>query len=84
MLANFYRDISRNRTGMRFLLGDTIPGEKINDGLGLDFEFSSQLVDTDLICVAHASLGLSLFRLLRFAFRVCGSSLFSNFFGRCF
>jgi hypothetical protein len=55
MVLNFFRDIFRNRTGVRFLFGDAKPGQKVNDGLRLDFEFARELIDADLICVAHAS-----------------------------
>ncbi len=42
---------------MRLLLRDAISRQKVNDRLGLDLEFAGQLVDSDLICFAHASYG---------------------------
>ncbi len=38
---------------MRLLFGDTKPGQKIDDRLGLDLEFAGQFVNSDLICVGH-------------------------------
>ncbi len=40
---------------MRFLFRYAVPGQEVNDGLGLDLEFAGQLVDSDLICVGHES-----------------------------
>jgi hypothetical protein len=42
---------------VRLLLRDSIARQKVNNRLGLDFEFAGQLVDSDLICFAHASYG---------------------------
>src|ERR671924_1336 len=39
---------------MRLLLRDTETGQKINDRFGLHFQFAGQLVDSDLVRVAHA------------------------------
>ena len=53
-LANFFRDVGRNGARMRLFFRYAIPGQKVNDGLGFDLEFAGQLVDSNLICVAHA------------------------------
>ncbi len=42
---------------MRLLLRDAVPGQKVNDRLGLDLEFSGQLVNANLVCFVHASYG---------------------------
>jgi hypothetical protein len=55
MMLNFFRYIGRNRAGMRFLFGNAKTGQKVNDGFRLDLEFARELIDADLICVAHAS-----------------------------
>lgn len=55
VLLNFFRDIRGNRTGVRFLFGNAESGQKVNDGFRLDLEFARELIDADLICVAHAS-----------------------------
>jgi hypothetical protein len=55
MMLNLFRDIGRNRTGMRFLLGNAKTSQKVNDGFRLDLEFARELIDAYLICVAHAS-----------------------------
>ena len=39
---------------MRFLFRDTETGQKVNDRFGLHFQFAGQLVDSDLVRVAHA------------------------------
>jgi hypothetical protein len=40
---------------MRLLFGDAVPRQKVNNRFGLDLEFAGQLVDSDLVCVCHAS-----------------------------
>jgi hypothetical protein len=45
---------------VRFLFGDTEAGQKVNDGLGLDFELAGQLVDSYLIGVGHALRSIQL------------------------
>jgi hypothetical protein len=55
MLLNFFRDIGGNRTGVSLLFLDSKTGQKVNDGFRLDLEFARELIDADLICVAHAS-----------------------------
>jgi hypothetical protein len=55
MLLNFFRYIGRNRAGVRFLFGNAKTGQKVNNGFRLDLEFARELIDTDLIYVAHAS-----------------------------
>jgi len=55
VLLNFFRDIGGNRAGVRFLFGNAESGQKVNDGFRLDLEFARELIDADLICVAHAS-----------------------------
>jgi hypothetical protein len=52
--ANFLRNIHGNGTGVSFFLRDTEAGEKVNDGLGFDFELAGQLVNSNLISVGHA------------------------------
>jgi len=62
---------------MRLFFRYAVPRQKVNDGLRLDLEFARQLVDSDLICVSHASfyLRLCLFRLLRIILAVSGRGL---------
>ena len=55
VVLNFFGDIGGNRTGVRFLFGNAESGQKVNDGFRLDLEFARELIDADLICVAHAS-----------------------------
>ena len=55
---------------MRFLFRYAESGQKINDGFGLDLQLAGQLVDSDLIRVAHSSFGYS-----GFAFSACSGSL---------
>jgi hypothetical protein len=55
VLLNFFGDIGGNGTGVRFLFGNAESGQKVNDGFRLDLEFARELIDADLICVAHAS-----------------------------
>ena len=57
------RNVNRNRARMRLFLRDTETGQKVNDRLGLHFQFACQLVDSDLVRVSHAlrSLRGSLF-----------------------
>jgi len=40
---------------MRLLFRDAVSRQQINNGFGLDLEFAGQLVDSDLVCVSHAS-----------------------------
>jgi hypothetical protein len=54
VLADFFRNVRGNGTGVRFLFGDAVPGQQVNNGLGLDLQLASQLVDSDLIDVGHA------------------------------
>ena len=46
---------------MSLLFRDAIAGQKVDDGLGFDFQLAGQLVNTDLICFAQdlASSGCS-------------------------
>jgi hypothetical protein len=55
VLLNFFGDIGGNRTGVSLLFLDSKTGQKVNDGFRLDLEFARELIDADLICVAHAS-----------------------------
>jgi hypothetical protein len=55
VVLNLFRHIGGNRTGVRFLFGNAKTGQKVNDGFRLDLEFARQLINADLICVAHAS-----------------------------
>jgi hypothetical protein len=52
--AYFLRNIYRDGARVRFLFRDAEAGQKVNDGLGLDFELAGQLVDSYLIGVGHA------------------------------
>jgi hypothetical protein len=45
---HLFRLMVLERTGVRFLLGDPNFGENIKDGLALDFQFSGQIVDSNL------------------------------------
>jgi len=54
-MLNFFGDIGGNRTGVRFLFCNAKTSQKVNDGFRLDLEFARELIDADLICVAHAS-----------------------------
>jgi len=55
MVLNFFRDIGGNGAGVGLLFGNTKSGQKVNNGFRLDLEFARELIDADLICVAHAS-----------------------------
>jgi hypothetical protein len=55
VLLNFFRDIGGNRTGVRLLFLDSKTRQKVNDSFRLDLDFARELIDADLICVAHAS-----------------------------
>ena len=52
--AHFFSDVHRDGTRVSFLFRYAEAGQKVNDGLGLDFEFAGQLVDSYLIGVGHA------------------------------
>jgi hypothetical protein len=58
--AYFLRDIHRDGALVRFLLRYAEAGQKVNDGLGLDFELAGQLVDSYLIGVGHALRSIQL------------------------
>lgn len=67
---------------MGLLLGNTKAGQKIDDGLGFNFQLAGQLVNTNLIDVGHAfRLGHLLLRtclwfvVLRILWRVFGLTL---------
>lgn len=89
-LAHFFRNVHGNRAGVRFLFRDAEAGQKVNDGLRLDLQFAGQLVDSDLIRVAHALhsllesllLRLGFFFLPCFAFVLCGSRFRLRFLRR--
>jgi hypothetical protein len=53
MGTHLFRFVLLERTGMRFLLGYPDFRKHIEDRLALDFQFSSQIVDSNL---AHPSL----------------------------
>jgi len=38
---------------VRFLFGDPVSGQKVNNRFGLYFQFAGQLVNSDLVCVAQ-------------------------------
>lgn len=52
--AHFFRNVHRDRAGVSLLLRHAEAGQKVNDGLGFDFELAGQLVDSNLIGVGHA------------------------------
>jgi len=54
LFAHLLRDIRRNRARVRLLFRYAVPGQQIDNGLGLDLEFAGQLVNSDLIYVGHA------------------------------
>ena len=54
LLAHFLSDVRGDRARVRLLFRDAIPGQQVNDGLGLDLEFAGKFVDSDLIYVSHA------------------------------
>ena len=67
LFANLLRYIRGYGARVCLFLGNAVPGQKINNGLGLDLEFAGQFVNPDLICVGHAlrsELRLSFFRRL--------------------
>jgi hypothetical protein len=53
-----------NRAGVRFFLGNTGLGQVIDDCLCLDLEFTSQLIDADLIRISHCPPGRLLISVL--------------------
>jgi hypothetical protein len=55
IFAHLLSDVSGDRARVRLLFRDAVPGQQVNDGFGLDLEFAGQLVDSDLVCVCHAS-----------------------------
>jgi hypothetical protein len=55
ILADFFCDVYRNRARVRLLFRDAVPWQEVNNGLGLDLQFAGQLVNSDLVCVSHAS-----------------------------
>ena len=67
--AYFHRDVSGNGAGVRLLFRYAETGQKVNDCFRLDLEFAGQLVNSDLIDISHALLGVCLFLLLRTALR---------------
>ena len=69
---NVFGHIHRNRTGVGLLFRDSEARQKVDDGLGLDFQFAGQLIDSDLIRVAAHALrfGTPVLRKLRMRFVV--------------
>jgi hypothetical protein len=57
MLAHLYRCGYFNRAGVRFFLSDAGFRQVVDDCLCLDFEFTGQLIDTDLIRISHCPPG---------------------------
>jgi hypothetical protein len=55
MVFNFFGDIGGDRTGVSLLFGYAKTWQKVNDRLCLDLEFTRELIDADLVYVAHAS-----------------------------
>ena len=71
VLANLFRGVRRDRAGVRLFFRDPVLGQKVNDRLGLDLQLPGQLVNSDLVCLAHALrsvLGLRPFRLFQITF----------------
>jgi hypothetical protein len=64
MFAHLYRCGYFNRAGVRFFLGNTGLGQVIDDCLCLDLEFTSQLIDADLIRISHCPPGRLLISVL--------------------
>jgi hypothetical protein len=64
MIAHLHRCGYFNRTGVCFFLGDTGLGQVIDDCLRLDLEFTSQLIDADLIRISHCPPGRLLISVL--------------------
>jgi hypothetical protein len=54
VLANFLRNIFRNRARVGLFFGDAVARQKVDDGLGLDLQLARQLIDAYLICFRHA------------------------------
>jgi len=52
--AHVFGDVDRDGARVGLFFRDAEAGQKVNDGLGLDFELAGQLVDSDLIGVGHA------------------------------
>lgn len=74
--------IDINRARMRLLFRDAGFGQVVEDDFRLDLEFARQLVDADLVRLAHCPPGLLLTSLLR-GFRAFGRRLFGRIaFGR--
>jgi hypothetical protein len=48
-------DVGGNRARVRLLFGNTKAWQEVNDGFRLDLELARQLVNANLIRVAHAS-----------------------------
>ena len=69
MLADLFRSGNLNGTRMRFLLGYSGLGQKINDRLGLDLELASQFINSNLIRIGHSPPGLFLAVLMGRSFR---------------
>jgi hypothetical protein len=67
-VAHLFRHVHGNRTRVSLLLRDAEARQKVDDGLGLDFELAGQLVDSDLVGVAHAFCSVHLFTKLRSRF----------------
>jgi hypothetical protein len=74
LAADFFRYVDGYRAGMGLLFGNTKAGQKINNGLGLDLELTSQFVYADLRSVSHASLRILLFLLIFGSMRLRGVS----------
>jgi hypothetical protein len=53
VLANFFRDVRRDGTGVRLLFRDAVAGQKVNDRFGLNLELAGQLINSDLVGVAQ-------------------------------
>ena len=74
MVPDLFRNFDGDRTGVCFLFRYAKSRKKVNDGFSLDLEFAGELIDTDLGCVTHASLGTFLFLLFRWSLRFRGGS----------
>lgn len=69
---------------MSLFFGNAVSRQKVDDGLSLNLQLPGELVDSDLICFSHASLGFSFFALLFVLFVLVGRFGFGVFAYRSF
>jgi hypothetical protein len=79
---HFFRFVLLQRTGMGFLLRHTDERQRVEDGFALHFQFSGEIVDSNLTHPAFLFpvLCLSLHRSLTGS--ACCTRMFSNLFAR--